>query len=91
MPVTLEPVLRTRPLEYEPDSAADSFRSPVVLFYAPPRGNLLHYLLDGALALFPTLDARHLLDNFPVLQQNMTDTDQVCLTTQSDHRIYNII
>ena len=48
-----------------------------MLFYAPFRGNLFHYLLDGALALFPTLDARGLLDNFEVLRENLTDTDQV--------------
>ena len=51
-------------------------RYPAALFHAPFRGNLFHYLLDGALALFPTLDARGLLDNFEVLRDNLTDTDQ---------------
>ena len=49
----------------------------MIVFHSPPRGNLFHYLLDGALAVFPTLDARRLLENFQVLRENRTDTDQV--------------
>ena len=52
-------------------------RFPVALFYSPPDGSEAHYLLDGPLALFPTLDALGLLDNFSTLRDNGTDQSQV--------------
>ena len=67
----------------EPHSECGSSRQPVVVFHSPPRGNLFHFLLDGALAVFPTLDARQLLDNFQVLRENRTDTDQARLQALS--------
>ena len=52
-------------------------RYPAALFHSPPDGSTAHYLLDGPLALFPTLDSLGLLDNFETLRANSTDTLQV--------------
>jgi hypothetical protein len=59
----------------------------VVLFSSPPDGSEAHYLLDGPLALFPTLDSLGLLDNFGELRENGTDLSQV--PTQSPQAVVN--
>jgi len=52
-------------------------RFPVALFYSPPDGSTAHHLLNGPLALFPTLDSLGLLDNHERLSRNNTDNSQV--------------
>ncbi len=49
----------------------------MALFYSPPDGSTAHYLLNGPLALFPTLDSLGLLDNHERLSRNNTDNSQV--------------
>ena len=49
----------------------------MILFDSPPDGSAAHYLLDGPLVLFPTLDSLGLLDNFGELRENGTDLSQV--------------
>ena len=60
-------------------------RFPVALFYSPPDGSTAHHLLNGPLALFPTLDSLGLLDNHERLSRNNTDNSQVPtqVTTQA--------
>ena len=49
----------------------------MALFYSPPDGSTAHHLMNGPLALFPTLDSLGLLDNHERLSRNNTDVSQV--------------
>ena len=70
------------------DHPAAACRFPVALFYSPPDGSTAHYLMNGPLALFPTLDSLGLLDNHERLSRNNTDNSQVPTGSSQAHDDY---